>query len=223
MYGVVVNRGAWHPLRQKLGGFLIWVNKSFSTGSVSLESADPDREPRVEFNFLDDERDLRRLTDGLKRLAVMYRHPAMRKAARFPFPTSYSERSRDLAVVRRSTRFRLEPVARCLDGSPSLVRSVMKRRVSGGLSLFEIARDEAELERFVRERAHGTWHCCGTCKMGDASDPLAVTDAAGKVRGVEGLRIADASIMPSIPRANTNIPVIMIAEKLSDAILAAKR
>ena len=52
--------------------------------------------------------------------------------------------------------------------------------------------------------------------MGD--DPGAVVDAAGRVRGIDGLRVADASVMPTVPRANTNIPTIMIAEKLAATI-----
>ena len=56
--------------------------------------------------------------------------------------------------------------------------------------------------------------------MGAPDDPGAVTDPAARVYGVEGLRVCDASIMPCVPRANTNIPVIMMAEKLADAILA---
>ena len=55
--------------------------------------------------------------------------------------------------------------------------------------------------------------------MGAADDRDAVTDPAGRVRGVDGLRVIDASIMPTIPRGNTNIPTIMVAEKLADAML----
>ena len=54
--------------------------------------------------------------------------------------------------------------------------------------------------------------------MGDPGDPDAVVDPAGCVRRIEGLRVADASIMPKVPRANTNIPTIMIAEKLAATI-----
>jgi 5-(hydroxymethyl)furfural/furfural oxidase len=54
--------------------------------------------------------------------------------------------------------------------------------------------------------------------MGAANDPDAVVDPAGRVRGFEGLRIADASVMPKVPRGNTNIPTIMVAEKLAAAI-----
>jgi 5-(hydroxymethyl)furfural/furfural oxidase len=55
--------------------------------------------------------------------------------------------------------------------------------------------------------------------MGASDDRDAVTDPAGRVHGVEGLRVIDASIMPTIPRGNTNIPTIMVAEKLADAML----
>jgi 5-(hydroxymethyl)furfural/furfural oxidase len=55
--------------------------------------------------------------------------------------------------------------------------------------------------------------------MGASGDRDAVTDPAGRVHGIEGLRVIDASIMPTIPRGNTNIPSIMVAEKLADAVL----
>jgi 5-(hydroxymethyl)furfural/furfural oxidase len=55
--------------------------------------------------------------------------------------------------------------------------------------------------------------------MGASADRDAVTDPAGRVYGVEGLRVIDASIMPTVPRGNTNIPTIMVAEKLADAML----
>jgi 5-(hydroxymethyl)furfural/furfural oxidase len=80
--------------------------------------------------------------------------------------------------------------------------------------------DEDALEDYVQRSVSGSGHVSATCRMGAADDPMAVTDPAGRVRGVEGLRVGDASIMPEITRANTNLPTIMIAEKLADAILA---
>jgi len=63
------------------------------------------------------------------------------------------------------------------------------------------------------------WHPCGTCRMGAADDPDAVVDPRqARVRGVERLRVIDASVMPAVPRANTNIPTIMLAEKFAAAI-----
>jgi len=72
----------------------------------------------------------------------------------------------------------------------------------------------------VRKAAVGVWHASCTCRMGADDDPMAVTDNAGRVRGVEGLRVVDASIFPVVPCANTNFPTLMTAEKVSDAILA---
>jgi 5-(hydroxymethyl)furfural/furfural oxidase len=62
------------------------------------------------------------------------------------------------------------------------------------------------------------FHASGTCRMGADNDRGAVVDSAGKVRGVAGLRVVDASIMPTVPRSNTNIPTIMLAEKISAAV-----
>lgn len=219
MYAVVVNRGGWHPMARRLGGFLLWVNKAYSIGRVSISSADHDKEPTVEFNMLADERDARRMVDGLKLLERLYRHPAMRKVAADPFPTNYSERARDLAVVNWSNWFRTAPTGLLLDGPSPLRHEIMRRRVTGGLSLPEMVQDDAALDAFVRDRVNGTWHACGTCRIGSPDDPNAVVDPAGRVIGVPGLRVADASVMPIIPCANTNLPTIMLAEKLSDAIL----
>ena len=65
-------------------------------------------------------------------------------------------------------------------------------------------------------------HISGTCKMGPASDPLAVVDQHGRVHGLENLRVADASIMPDCIRANTNATTIMIGERMADFLKAGK-
>ncbi len=80
--------------------------------------------------------------------------------------------------------------------------------------------DEAIAEQ-IRQHAQTLYHPVGTCKMG--SDPLAVVDAHLRVRGVEGLRVVDASVMPTIPRGHTNAPTIMIAEKAADLIKQGAR
>ncbi|SDG09336.1 choline dehydrogenase [Onishia taeanensis] len=75
---------------------------------------------------------------------------------------------------------------------------------------------DAELDAFVREHAETAYHPCGTCRMGEDED--AVVDGAGRVHGLEGLRVVDASLFPLIPTGNLNAPTIMLAEKMADKI-----
>ena len=75
-----------------------------------------------------------------------------------------------------------------------------------------------EIAEFLRNELETLYHPVGTCKMG--SDALAVVDAQLRVRGIERLRVVDASIMPRVPAGNTNAPVMMIAEKAADMIRA---
>lgn len=88
------------------------------------------------------------------------------------------------------------------------------REISPGPSV----QTDAEIDAFVRSHAETALHPSCTCKMGDASDPMAVVDAQGRVHGLEGLRVVDASIMPRIVTGNLNAPTIMIAEKIADRI-----
>ncbi len=81
-----------------------------------------------------------------------------------------------------------------------------------------VTSDEA-IDSFIRQHCESAYHPCGTCKMGDASDPTAVVDHTCKVIGVEGLRVADSSIMPLITNGNLNAPTLMIGERASDLIL----
>jgi choline dehydrogenase-like flavoprotein len=75
-----------------------------------------------------------------------------------------------------------------------------------------------ELRARVRDRVNTTFHPSSTCRMGPAADPEAVVDSAGRVYNVGGLRVADASVFPTIPRANIHCTVVAVAEKLADAI-----
>jgi choline dehydrogenase len=80
------------------------------------------------------------------------------------------------------------------------------------------ATSDAELERFVRRAADTIYHPAGTCRMGPDSDPAAVVDPALRVRGLKGLRVADASIMPEVVNATTHAACVMIGEKAADLL-----
>jgi choline dehydrogenase len=82
-------------------------------------------------------------------------------------------------------------------------------------------KSDAEIDAHLRRKAESAYHPSCTCKMGLASDPMAVVDDAARVHGLEGLRVVDASIMPNVVSGNLNAPTIMMAEKLADVILGA--
>jgi len=81
---------------------------------------------------------------------------------------------------------------------------------------------DADIRKVLRERVDTVYHPVGTCKMG-VNDPLAVVDPKLKVYGLQGLRVVDASIMPTLIGGNTNAPTIMIGEKAADMIKAEMR
>ena len=92
-----------------------------------------------------------------------------------------------------------------------------------GKMLYPASLDDPEgMARDIRNRADTQYHPVGTCKMGPDSDPLAVVDAQLRVKGIAGLRVVDASIMPTLIGGNTNAPTIMIAEKAAELIRAGQ-
>ncbi|HTN60406.1 MAG TPA: GMC oxidoreductase [Devosia sp.] len=83
-------------------------------------------------------------------------------------------------------------------------------------------RDDDAMTELVRKHTVVGWHPSGTCKMGAQDDPMAVVSPLdGSVHGIENLFVIDASVMPRVPRANTNLPTMMLAEKLVDGMLQA--
>lgn len=142
-----------------------------SVGLVALRSADPFAEAAIRPNYLSSPKDLRVLTEGVKRL-------------------------REVFAQRAFDRFRGIELA----PGPAV-------------------RSDDEIAAWLRDAATTVFHPVGTCRMG--VDDAAVVDAELRVRGVIGLRVADASVIPRMPSANTHAPTMMIAEKAADLILAA--
>jgi 5-(hydroxymethyl)furfural/furfural oxidase len=221
MFTVVTNKTSWHAVGEQIGSFIITVYKTYSeTGQVRLASSNARDEPMVEFNLLSDPRDLERMMDGVRRFGAMHLTPEMRAVTSDPFPASYSDKVRQVGLVNRKNKMMTDMVARLLDGPPAMRTWLIRKLIMEGFTLDGLMRDDEQLEAFVRKAAVGVWHASCTCRMGADDDPMAVTDPAGRVRGVEGLRVVDASIFPVVPCANTNFPVLMTAEKVADAILA---
>lgn len=104
-------------------------------------------------------------------------------------------------------------IARRIVGAPALQRYVTRETLPG-----QGVTTDAQLEADIRARAETIYHPVGTCRMG--RDPASVTDGQGRVRGVDGLRVVDASLMPQIIAGNTNAPTMMIAENIARMMLA---
>jgi 5-(hydroxymethyl)furfural/furfural oxidase len=220
MFVVATSKTSWHAVGEQIGSFLMFVNKTYSeTGQVRLSSTHWSDEPEVEFNLLSDRRDLERLADGIKRIAPLFDDPAMKRVASDPFPASYSDKVRQVGEINAKNKFLTGVMARLLDGPGILRRYLIKNLIMEGFTLDGVVNDEDEAEAFIRKAAVGVWHASCTCRMGAADDSMAVTNNAGRVHGVGGLRVVDASIFPVVPCANTNFPTLMTAEKIADAIL----
>ena len=106
-------------------------------------------------------------------------------------------------------------MSRGIAKQPALV-PLVKRETRPGIDVD----DDAGLLDYIRRTGQTSWHPIGTCKMG--TDPLAVVGPDLKVHGLEGLRVADSSVMPTMPSSNTTAPSILIGEKAADLVLASK-
>jgi choline dehydrogenase len=151
------------------------INLAMSKGELRLQSTDPATQPLLDYRYLEDEFDRRRMREMVRLASRLFEHPEF------------------------------EPI-------------VSHRNE---LTDEELASDEA-LDAFIARYIGTGQHTSGTCKMGPAADAMAVVDQYGKVHGVQGLRVVDASILPDCIRANTNVTTMMIGERVSDFIKAGK-
>ena len=216
----IANKTSWHPLGRRIGALGISIYKPYSRGRLTLGSADPAAAPRIEFNLLTDRRDMARMADGLTLAHGISGEPELKAVINDVFPSSYSERVRSVGIVNRKNLLLTTFLAHLLDGPQPVRRYLIKKVLTEGDELRRLLADEDALEAYVRRTATGTWHASCTVRMGRADDPTAACDNQGHVKGVACLRVVDASLMPSTPRANTNIPTIMTAEKIADAMAA---
>jgi choline dehydrogenase len=156
------------PLGIRMLGVL---DLAMSVGELRLQSADANIQPQLEYRYLEDEFDRRRMREMVRTAVKLAEHEEFRHII----------------------EARMEPTDA------------------------ELATDEALDAYLLREVTTGQ-HISGTCKMGPASDAMAVVDQFGRVHGLQNLRVVDASIMPNCIRANTNVTTMMIGERIADFI-----
>jgi 5-(hydroxymethyl)furfural/furfural oxidase len=219
MFVVVLSKSAWHAVGAQIGSLLTFVNKTYSeTGQIKLSSRDPRAEPIVEFNLLSDRRDLDRLMSGFRKMAALQMSASVQAVTDKPFPASYTDRVRKIGVVNTKNKILTSIAAALMDGPAALRHYMIDNFVVEGFTFDDVMNDDEALEAFVRKATIGVWHASCSCRMGRADDPMSVVDTQGRVKGMQGLRVVDASIFPVVPCANTNLPVLMTAEKIADAM-----
>ncbi|AMV48281.1 GMC family oxidoreductase [Paraburkholderia caribensis] len=218
MHLAIIARSGWHSVGRRVGTLLTWVNKSYSRGSVSLGSPSARDEPSVDFNLLSDPRDLERLKMAVRLSSTILCASSMNGTAGPAFPSSYSPRVARIASPGLFNTLQRGLFSVLLDAAGPWRAPLIRRFVTGGVELDALLHDELRLTEFVQSAVGGVWHASGTCRMGSPTDPMAVTDGQGKVIGAANLYVCDGSIMPTIPRANINIPIIMMSERISDLL-----
>ncbi len=209
------NRTSWHPLGWRIGALGVCLYKPFSTGMVELQSPDPAQEPTVKFRLLSDRRDFDRMADGLAMAARLLRSRHVRAVANEAFLPSGGQANK-LNRPGRLNWLKSAIISTLFDMPFGVRRALLARSL---VDLDRLATDRTACEAVVRRVGAGVHHVSGTCRIGGSNDPAAVVDPACRVYGVTGLRVVDASVMPTVVSANTHLAVLMIGEKVAQAIL----
>lgn len=216
-----VTRAAWHPIGRQLGSIFFWVNKSYSRGQLMLDPRAPRGQPRIDFRMLSDRRDLDRLMGGFVRAVAIASDPRLGDVTHGIYAGGMSEIGKLFSKPSGVGKAATSLGAIGLDAIGRLREKVLPYMLAHFDDPQRLVSDRDALETYIKSTVGGVWHPSGTCRMGVPGDHMAVTGEDGAVRGVPGLHVCDASLMPTIPCANTNLPTIMIAENIADRLRRA--
>jgi 5-(hydroxymethyl)furfural/furfural oxidase len=214
------------PMGRQLAQLMVILNKSHSQGEVRLNPADPMGPPRIAANILGDHRDLNRMVAGFHMVCDMLREEPMASLIDHAFISNMAlgiaPDALTLKLLQDNRRARLLSIALsvAMDYVPGLRGKAMR---DAGRDIASILAEPEKLPDFVRSVTAMGGHPAGTCRLGGSEDLEAVVDSRCRVIGVEGLRIVDASIFPTLMTAGTNVPVIMSAEKAADMAIQDRR
>jgi 5-(hydroxymethyl)furfural/furfural oxidase len=195
----------------------------FSHGAVTLASADPAVNPRVDFRMLSDSRDAQRMVMAARLAQSLLADPevAANYGEAYLLPSGMAVNQFNKSGVMGAL---LAVAAKTALNAPGpLRRFAIGRAMAGGKLLTRGGADNTISDADILASMAPMGHPVGTCTMGRPDDPRAVVDSAYQVYGVDNLFVVDASIMPVIPSANTNLPTLMVAEHAADRILGKRR
>jgi 5-(hydroxymethyl)furfural/furfural oxidase len=221
LYINVQNKTSWSALGRQIGSIAPTLLRPHSKGRVSLVSADSNVAPCVEFNFLAEEIDLQRMMQVYVRAVELVSFERVRALYDRAFPVRFTDRLRRLNEKNTRNAAASSAIALLLDTVPGVRDLVLGTLTGDRVDLPALASDPDRLAQHIRENVGGVFHPTGTCRMGPAANQDAVVDSEGRVHGIGGLRVVDAAIMPNVMAGNTNIPTIMLAEKIAVALKEA--
>jgi 5-(hydroxymethyl)furfural/furfural oxidase len=216
---MVLSQSSWHGLGRSIAALGVSVYRPFSRGTVKLASPDPRVPPEIRFELLSHPHDRSRMVSGFRLGVSLMMDPPVRALRHRVFASGDAAAARRLNRPGTLNQAAAALLAASLDGPEWLRGLVMRRLVAPGEPDEIRMLDEDWLAATVGARTFGMYHPSGTCRMGGESDPDAVLDPACRVRGVDRLSVVDASVMPTLIRGNTNIPTIMVAERVADLLL----
>jgi 5-(hydroxymethyl)furfural/furfural oxidase len=211
-------RAMWHAVGARICALRAYIALPYSRGSVTLRTGDPSAAPAIDFNGMSDPRDVQRIVGGFRLVAKVLSDHLHPETVSDVFPARLSQRIERLSrpTMRNEILSRIGALA--MDSSKPLRRFLIRRVITNGESLTDILQNDRTIEDYVRSTLGTSWHASGTCRMGARNDDASVVDSSGAVIGARNLFVADASIMPRITRTNTNLPTLMLAERLADLI-----
>jgi choline dehydrogenase-like flavoprotein len=195
----------------------------FSKGFVKLASNDPLANPHVDFRMLDDPRDAPRVVQGARLAEQLLRQSGVAAcySEAFLLPAGMAVNQFNRAGLAGTA---LAAGARVALNAPGPMRRFAVRRAFGtGRPLAERHGSAGITDGEILSALAPMGHPVGTCAMGDSGDAKAVVDTRYQVIGLENLYVVDASVMPVIPSANTNLPTLMVAEHAAEKVLESVR
>jgi 5-(hydroxymethyl)furfural/furfural oxidase len=187
-----------------------------SRGVVALRSADPNVPLKVEQRLLAEEIDARRMIMAVRHAERLLLDPAVRHCFEEIYLMPRQAPLRLINGVGLAGAAKAIGATAVLTAPAPLRRAVIGAAIKPGRLIADEAATYAMSDDEILDASGASFHPSSTCAIGAADNPMAVVDPECRVYGVEGLRVADASVMPNIVSANTNIPTIMIAERVAD-------
>ncbi|WP_221931047.1 GMC family oxidoreductase [Telmatospirillum sp. J64-1] len=212
----------WHALGRHMAMVGPVLMRPASRGDVRLDPKDPQREISVAFNFFSDPRDLERMMIGFRHSAEMLADPALRSVCGDAFVLTNAAKLNRYNALSRANAIRGQLASALLRLSPGIAHRVISH-FADMTPVKSFVNDERKLADFIVENVTATNHVTGTCRMGRVDDPEAVVDPQGRMIGLEGLTVADASIMPNVPSGNTHLATVMVAERIAEHLLRRGR